>query len=121
MAKIERHLKGDFDAVLLDIHDAIINGSVSATLEDSSYFVTKGARCAVKVFERYSALGGNRVSLTISLMQGSGGPIYASAITSGGSQGIFLKLNTAGEEAFLTCAEAAFEKWLVDEPRHTYD
>ena len=69
MAKIERYLKGDIDDVILDIQNRIINGSVSASLEDSSYFVTKDVRCVVKVFERYSYWGSNRVSLTVTLMQ----------------------------------------------------
>lgn len=115
MAKIERYLKGDIDDVILDIQNRIINGSVSASLEDSSYFVTKDVRCVVKVFERYSYWGSNRVSLTVTLMQRNGEPIHASAITSGGSQAIFFKINTIGEEAFLDCAEEAFDRWAATE------
>ena len=58
-------------------------------------------RCAVRVYERYSWTGGNRVSLSMTLA-GSQGEYFLSAITSGGSQGVFLKLNTFGEDAFLS-------------------
>ena len=55
----------------------------------------------MQVFERYSFLGNNRVSMTVTLFQAEGGPIHLSAITAGGSQAIFIKINTFGEEAFL--------------------
>ena len=54
----------------------------------------------MRVYERYSLLGGNRVSLTLTLV-GEGNRIFISAITSGGSQAMFVKMNTVGEESFL--------------------
>ncbi|MBR6966497.1 MAG: hypothetical protein IKH81_05385, partial [Clostridia bacterium] len=59
------------------------------------------SRCAVRVFERYSWAGSNRVSLNVTLYEGADGTIHLSAITSGGSQAMFFKINTWGEEAFL--------------------
>lgn len=103
MAKFEKVLKDDFTEVLKRIQDGILNGSISATLEDSSDFVGEGARCSVRVFERYSAIGGNRVSLNVTLFQCGDGPINVSAITSGGSQAVLFKINTLGENAFLEC------------------
>ena len=55
----------------------------------------------MRVFERYSMIGKNRVSLNVTLFQGPDGKIRLSAITSGGSQAMFFKVNTFGEEAFL--------------------
>jgi len=101
MAKLERTLSGNFDSLLKKIEDGITNGSMSATLEDSSNFVVGVARCSVRVFERYSFMGGNRVSLSVTLFQGEDNEIKLSAITSGGSQAIFTKVNTIGEETFL--------------------
>ncbi len=101
MAKIERVINKDFDQLLSTIEDGIINGSVSASLEDSSDFRSGDARCSVRVFERYSYTGGNRVSLNVTLFQNSDEPVHLSAITAGGSQAVFFKLNTFGEEAFL--------------------
>ncbi len=101
MAKLEKTLTGDFNQLLRRIEDGIINGSMSASLEDTSDFVCDGARCSVRVFERYSYMGGNRVSLSVTLFQNGEGPIQLSAITSGGSQAMFFKMNTMGEEAFL--------------------
>lgn len=101
MAKYERQLTGDFNRLLAHIENGIMHGSVSASLEDSSDFYSPTARCSVRVFERYSYIGGNRVSLNITLFQGQDGIIHLSAITSGGSQAMFFKINTFGEEAFL--------------------
>ena len=71
MAKLEHTLSGDFNQWLSKIEEGILNGSMSASLEDSSDF------------------------------RNGDGPINLSAITAGGSQALFFKINTWGEEAFL--------------------
>lgn len=109
MAKLEKELWNDFDELLETIQKGILNGSASATLEDSSDFIGENARCSVRVFERYSAMGGNRVSLNVTLFQCKGGPVKISAITSGGSQAILFKINTFGEETFLDCLRKVLE------------
>ena len=102
MAKLETIVQdSSFDEILSRIETGIVKGSVSATLEDQSDFEAGGCRCAVRVFERYSMMGNNRVSLSVTLFQGTDGVIHLSAITSGGSQAMFFKINTFGEEAFL--------------------
>ncbi len=101
MAKLEQTLNGDFYSILHHITDGILNGSVSASLEESSDFKSGDAKCSVRVFERYSWTGSNRVSLSVTLFQNGDGPIQLSAITAGGSQATFFKINTMGEEAFL--------------------
>ena len=101
MAKLERTLSGSFDSWLDRIVDGILSSSLSATLEDGSDFCMGDARCSVRVFERYSYTGSNRVSMNVTLFQSGDGPIFLSGITSGGSQAVLFKLNTLGEEAFL--------------------
>ena len=113
MAKYERYFQGDFDTVLERIHNGILSGSFSASYEDGSDFAGGGARCAVRVtvrvYERYSAMGGNRVSLNV-MLTGVGEELFLSAITSGGSQAMFFKINTFGEEAFLDCLREIAEQ-----------
>ena len=102
MAKLERTIHRDFTELLLRIEQGILSGSISASLEDASDFRSGDARCSVRVFERYSSLGGNRVSLSVTLFQnGKDQPVHLSAITAGGSQAMFFKVNTFGEKAFL--------------------
>ena len=100
MAKLEKNFTGDFDYILKAIETGIMGGSVSASLEDSSDYRGTNSRCSVRVFERYSYMGQNRVSMNVTLYEADG-VIHLSAITAGGSQGVFFKLNTFGEEAFL--------------------
>ena len=69
MAKIERSINEDFDQLLSNIENGILNSSISATLEEASDFQSGTARCSVRIFERYSYAGGNRVSLNITLFQ----------------------------------------------------
>ena len=102
MAKLERILHEDFDRLTARIEQGILRGSSSATLKESSDFAAEGARCSVRVFERYSYLGSNRVSMNVTLFQPHPqAPVQLCAITSGGSQAMFFKMNTFGEESFL--------------------
>lgn len=110
MAKLERHLTGNFNALLNYLHNGILNGSASASWEDGSEYDGMNFRCAVRVYERYSMIGGNRVSLNLTLV-GEGNRIFVSAITSGGSQAVFFKVNTLGEEAFLDKLEELLDGW----------
>ena len=106
MAKLERYLTGNLDDLLDYLHRGILNGSASASYEDGSDYQSDGGlRCAVRVYERYSWSGGNRVSMNLTLV-GRGRELFLSAITSGGSQAVLFKVNTWGEEAFLDTLRA---------------
>ena len=106
MAKYEKHLTGDFDAFLDYLFDGIMNGSMSASYEDGSEWNAGEVRVAVRVFERYSFMGSNRVSLNLTLV-GQDGRLFLSAITSGGSQAVFWK------ESFLECVEKLAEGYAA--------
>ena len=60
MAKLEATLHGNFSAILNAINTAVLEGSFTASLEDESHFQSSSGRCVLRVYERYSALGGNR-------------------------------------------------------------
>ena len=86
MAKLETHLTGPFDTVLDQLHQAILDGSLSASYEDGSDCTLGNARVAVRIYERYSMFGGNRVSMSLTLagegdivfrLGGVGGVVYA--------------------------------------------
>ena len=110
MAKYECHLSGDFNLILNLCHDTIMNKSASASFEDESYFEASGIRVCVRVYERYSAFGGNRLSMTLTVAGDQNGA-FVSAITAGGSQGVFLKFNTVGEETFLQTLSGVLESY----------
>ena len=102
MAKLEQQIYGNFDDILDRIDRAVLDSGVSASFEDGSDWSSGAVHCAVRVYERYSATGGNRVSMNVTLV-GEGDLLFLTAITSGGSQALFFKINTWGEEAFLDC------------------
>ena len=110
MAKYEKRFRGNFQQVLEEIDRAVLEGSSSAALEESSDMYCGEARCAVRVYERYSWSGGNRVSLSVLLLETAHG-VRLSAIASGGSQAMFLKLHTFGEEAFLESISEAVARY----------
>lgn len=112
MAQYETHVTGDFYALLQYIEKSVIGSSITASREGSSSFESDGVRCAVRVYERYSWWGGNRLSLCITLF-GKGNNLHLSAIASGGSQALFCKVNTFGEEAFLQKFVRAVETFKI--------
>lgn len=99
-AKYEGRLVGDFEELVRKARDQVLTSSVSAHLEDESRFRAGELRVQLMIFERYSMTGENRLSLSLLLVEEAGGA-KLSAIASGGSRGLFFKINTFGEEAFL--------------------
>ena len=112
VAQYEQELAGDVDGLVAHLDQQILRGSVSAKVEDSSDHTIGDARMVVRVYERYSAFGGNRVSLNISILA-VGGRLAVSAITAGGSQAVFFKINTVGEENFLNKAVDALRSYAA--------
>lgn len=110
MAHYLQELTGDVDRLVAHLDRAIPQGSITAKYEDGADQRIGDARMVVRVYERYSALGGNRVSLCISIMA-VGDQMVLSAMSSGGSQAMFFKLNTFGEESFLHRAVEAIEAY----------
>ena len=98
MAIFEKTIRNkNFDKLLRKLENEIPDSSWSADLEAGSDFKEGDARCSVRVFERYSMMGGNRLSLTLTMFQNGDSPIRLSAITAGGSQAVFFKVNKTVE------------------------
>ena len=115
MAILEKTIRNqNFDTLLRRLEKAIPDSSWSAELEAGSDFKDGEARCSVRVFERYSMAGGNRLSLSLTLFQNGEGPIRLSAITAGGSQAMYFKMNTLGEKAFLSDLKEMLEEILEE-------
>mgnify|MGYP000019565663 FL=1 len=84
MAIFEKTIRNkNFDKLLRKLEQEIPDSSWSANLEAGSDFKEGNARCSVRVFERYSMMGGNRLSLTLTMFQNGDSPIRLSAITAG--------------------------------------
>ena len=115
MAILEKTIRNQkFNTLLRKLEQEIPDSSWSADLEAGSDFKEGEAQCSVRVFERYSMVGGNRLSLTLTMFQNGDNPIRLSAITAGGSQAVFFKMNTLGEEAFLDDVKDLLEEILEE-------
>jgi Family of unknown function (DUF6054) len=110
MAQHECKIRGDADALVAHLDAQVIRGSVTANLEECSDQRIGDARMLVRTYERYSALGGNRLSLNVAVLA-VGTELAISAMTAGGSQAMFWKVNTFGEEAFLAKAVEALDSF----------
>ena len=110
MAKYDGRLIGDFEKLVNEARDQILSSSVSAHLEDETRIQVGDFKVQLMVFERYSLIGQNRLSLSLLLVEESGGA-RLSAIASGGSQGVLFKINTFGEDAFLDTLRPFIKKY----------
>ena len=109
MAIFEKTIRNkNFDKLLRKLENEIPDSSWSADLEAGSDFKEGDARCSVRVF------GGNRLSLTLTMFQNADSPVRLSAITAGGSQAVFFKVNTLGEESFLDDVKDLLEEILEE-------
>ena len=111
MAIYERTFQGNFNEVLAFCEKTIQAGSASITLEGESDWQQGNTQVAVRVYERYSLLGGNRASLSLTLAS-DGDDLFVTIITSGGSQAVLFKINTFGEEAFLDTIARPLEDYI---------
>ncbi|MGE4354601.1 MAG: DUF6054 family protein [Oscillospiraceae bacterium] len=113
MAKYVTKFPGNYYKFRDFLQEEILKGSMSASLEETHEETVNGVCCQVQTYERYSVIGGNRVSLNIVILE-SDGIIHLVATASGGSQAVFFKINTFGEEAFLDMLREAVERFKQD-------
>ncbi|MDO4778316.1 MAG: DUF6054 family protein [Tissierellia bacterium] len=115
MAKLERDFKTDENGYTKFVEyykNSVMENSFSASWEDGSSVSMGETKINVDVFERYSMLGENRVSLNVTSIYDKGN-VKVIAVSSGGSRAIFFKLNTFGEEAFLEKFGDAIDDYIA--------
>lgn len=113
MAKYTAVFQGDLNQFAQYIQQEVLHGSISASLEEEQEMCLDDAphiRCIIQNYERYSWAGGNRVSLNVTMLT-DGEWIHLTAITAGGSQAMFFKINTWGEESFLEVFEEIVKRY----------
>lgn len=108
MAKYEKRGVGNFDEVVSHIHEAVMNRSATISYEENSMYRNGDVKLAVRAYERYAYFGGNRSSLTVTVL-GDKDKIFVSAVATGGSQAMFFKINTWSEKSFLETAISAID------------
>ena len=78
--------------------------------EDETEGTVEGIKYYVAGYERYAYIGGNRVSLNVTMMEFSEG-VRVVAISLGGSQGAFVKINHWSEDNFLNAFVSIVEDY----------
>lgn len=100
MAMFKKTGVGNFSEILKLLHNRIMNSGASVSLEERSDYITDNVKTAIRVYERYSFLGGNRLSLSVFLIEADN-KLHLNLVTAGGSQAMFFKINRFGERNFL--------------------
>jgi hypothetical protein len=103
-----RSLEGSARALANHLDAVISGGSISASVESGDELSIGDAVMILRTYERFSLAGSNRVTLSVSILA-VGNRMEVGLTTSGGSQAIFLKINTFGEQAFMDKGIAALD------------
>lgn len=115
MAQYQKKFKGDYNKFTEYIEYEVQQRSFTSSFEGKMISSMADVKCTVLVFERYSYLGKNRVSLNVTIL-GHGDEIEVMAITAGGSQAVLFKVNTWGEENYLSYFEFVVNQYLQKNP-----
>ncbi|OKL51313.1 DUF6054 family protein [Buchananella hordeovulneris] len=110
MAELMRTVNGQLEAFVEYLADYVLAKSSSAHIETSSIFNSGPTKIAVLAFERYSWTGGNRVGMVVTVA-GSDNVLQVHGVSLGGSQAVFFKINTFGEESFLATLDETLNEW----------
>ena len=103
MAKYEKTVRSNLSFIdyVEEVTNSVLSKSMSATMEEFVDTTVGNAQCSVRTVERYSASGGNRVSMTmVFLKDGESDDIQVIATSTGGGGGLF-KIIPWGENEFL--------------------
>lgn len=97
MAKFGRNFKGNFEDTRSFLNDLVLNTYSTSSKEEEIIKEFNQVKHWFSVYEIYSIIGSNRLSISISLFEYKG-EISLDIVGSGGSQAMFFKINTWGEE-----------------------
>lgn len=110
MAKVERFVKGDLD----ELREYVISGLsrlyVTFGVEDEFLGESNGHRYWLMAGEKYSAIGGNRMSINVTVIEEDDNN-HVMATSTGASQGVFIKINTWSESELLKDFANILENW----------
>lgn len=116
MAQYTADISGSLTHFSRYLENFILDSSLSASLEETFRCRMGEVTCVVQTYERYSFLGGNRVSLSVTMLEHQG-RIHLMAAATGGSQAMFFKINDFGETAFLEKLEQAVKEYASSKKR----
>ncbi len=104
MAKVERIVQGDFDMILNQLDEDIMNNALSMNLVDQSDYVNENMKVAVRVYDKYFMRNSSRASLSVTVVD-NGVEIYISAIGAGGGSGAIFNFSWGAESSLTDVVE----------------
>ena len=116
MATTTRTVTGSLPEVVAFIENSVMAQSSSASMEAAVDLKTREGGVCVRGYERYSWTGSNRVGMTVTSVQ-DGPYVHIAGVSLGGSQAMFFKVNTLGEQNFLNTLDAAIDQWIAQHPQ----
>jgi len=107
MAKYEKTITGQFEAVVNSLQDDISNSGITMNLVDESNYISGDTNLAVRVYDKYFMRNGNRTSLILTVV-GHGSDIFISAI--GAGQGVFFNFSLGAEDEMVAIVQDCIER-----------
>jgi hypothetical protein len=111
MAKYEKTITGQFEAVVDHLQEDICNSGLTMNLVDESNYTIGDTKVAVRVYDKYFMRNGNRASLSLTVA-GHGDEIFISAIGAGGGQGIIFNFSLGAEDDMVAIVEESINQLL---------
>jgi hypothetical protein len=108
MAKYEKTVVGDFDTIVLELDQKILNGGMSMNLVDENSFSSGDMQVLVRVYDKYFMRTSSRASLSLTVVD-DGRTIYISAIGAGGGQGVVFNFSWGVEDELVAIVSDYFD------------
>ena len=109
MAKFEKQITGNFDAIVTNLEQDILENGLSMNLVDASDFQYENARIAVRVYDKYFMRNKSRASLNLTIV-GNNNQVFISAIGAGGGTGVFFNLSRGAETELTSIVETSLQR-----------
>ncbi len=108
MAKYEQSVVGDFDTIVYELDQKILNGGMSMNLVDENSYSSGDVQVLVRVYDKYFMRTSSRASLSLTIVD-DGKTVYVSAIGAGGGQGVVFNFTWGVEEELVEIISDYFE------------
>ena len=109
MAKYEKIVHGNFEKIVAQLNDDILDSGASMNLVDKSDYNNANIKIAVRVYDKYFMRNSSRASLSVTVVE-NGEEIFVTAIGAGGGNGAFFNFSWGTEGEIIEAVENSINK-----------
>jgi hypothetical protein len=109
LAKYEKQVSGDFETIVNQLNQDIMESALSMNLVDESNYKCGKTQAAIRIYDKYFMRNGNRASLSLTIID-SGSEIFISAIGAGGGKGIIFDFSLGAESELTEVVEESVRR-----------